>query len=362
MDFGVESLGVQLPKYALDVTTLAALHRVNPEKFTLGLGCQRMALCLEDQTVVDLAVGAANRALQGWEGDPKTIGFLAVGTETALDEARPLSAWIAEALGLSGSIRSYEVKHACYGGMLALRQALEWHLSGVARPGQVALVIAADVCLYPFLHPAEPTQGAGAVALLVGEPILCGLSRESFCYSEPIYDFWRPVGQLFPHIQGKQSVEAYCKALYHCVTSFLEKHSREEFMHFDRLCCHIPFPRMVTKAISFLAQKLNFSAAETEAFLQKIALDFSWSQEIGNAYTASLWISFAKALAELERGKTLGLFAYGSGCGAEFMHAVVTHGGSTPWIDHVAQDFRNREIISLQRYQDFRAKLDVCGS
>ena len=63
--------------------------------------------------------------------------MLAVGTETAVDMSRPLSAWVADRLGLKGAVRSYEVKHACYGGTLALRQAAEWRLSGAARKNRL---------------------------------------------------------------------------------------------------------------------------------------------------------------------------------------------------------------------------------
>ncbi len=82
--------------------------------------------------------------------------------------SRPLSAWVADKLGLAGAVRSYEVKHACYGATLALRQAVEWKESGAAA-GKAALVIAADVALYELEDPGEPTQGAGAVAMVVDE-------------------------------------------------------------------------------------------------------------------------------------------------------------------------------------------------
>jgi len=56
------------------------------------------------------------------------------------------------------AVRSYEVKHACYGGTLAVKQAAEWRLSGAAGD-QAALVVAADVALYEQGDPSEPTQG-----------------------------------------------------------------------------------------------------------------------------------------------------------------------------------------------------------
>ena len=59
---GIAAIGVQLPPLAMDVRELAALRGVDPDKYTLGLGCDEMALCPEGYGVVDLAVGAAKRA------------------------------------------------------------------------------------------------------------------------------------------------------------------------------------------------------------------------------------------------------------------------------------------------------------
>ena len=76
---------------------------------------------------------AARRALGRWQGNLDDIGLIAVGTESALDMSRPLSAWVAEELGLRGAVRSYEVKHACYGGTLALKQGGGVEISGRGR-------------------------------------------------------------------------------------------------------------------------------------------------------------------------------------------------------------------------------------
>lgn len=141
---GISAFGVKLPSLALPVSELARIRGVEPEKYTAGLGCGSMALCAPGQGVAELATEAARRALAHWRGDRAQIGLLAVGTESALDMSRPLSAWVAEGLGLSGAIRSYEVKHACYGGTLALRQAAEWVRSG-----------AFELKAGPEAHPAE---------------------------------------------------------------------------------------------------------------------------------------------------------------------------------------------------------------
>ena len=158
---GIASIGLHFPSLALPLEELARLRGQDPKKYTLGLGCKEMSLCPPDFGIVELATEAARRALKRWGGDLKRIGMIAVGTESAVDMSRPLSAWIADRLGLQGAVRSYEVKHACYGGTLAVRQATEWRLSGAARD-QAALVVSADVALYEPGDPGEPTQGQAA--------------------------------------------------------------------------------------------------------------------------------------------------------------------------------------------------------
>ena len=196
MNVGISSLGLRLPSLTLPVEELARLRGQDPDKFTRGLGCREIALCGPEEGPVELAVEACRRALGRWEGRPEDLGLLAVGTESALDMSRPLSAWIAAELGLAGSLRSYEVKHACYGGTLALRQALEWQLSGAAK-GKAALVVAADVALYARCDPGEPTQGAGAVAMIVdSEGRVARIDPESHAFSEPAFDFWLELHQL----------------------------------------------------------------------------------------------------------------------------------------------------------------------
>ncbi|MGL5743319.1 MAG: hypothetical protein ACRCXC_12705 [Legionella sp.] len=130
--FGFSSIGLNFTSFFLSTEKLAELSGVDPNKYTIDLGCKQISLCPEDTTVVDLAVEAAKSALSRWEGKLEDIGLLAVGTESAPDMSRPLSAFVAEKLGIHGAVRPYEVKHACYGGTLGIRQTMEWNLSGVA--------------------------------------------------------------------------------------------------------------------------------------------------------------------------------------------------------------------------------------
>lgn len=353
---GIASVGIQLPSLYLPVTELAELRNIDPNKFTKGLGCRDIALCAADEDVVSLAVGAAKRALSRWDGSLEDIGLIALGTETAKDMSRPLSAWVAEKLGLSGAVRSYEVKHACYGGTLALRQALEWKWSG-AGAGKAALVIASDVALYSLGDPGEPTQGAGAVAMIIDGPTVASVSPISFPFSSPAFDFWRPVGDSFPSVDGQLSLDCYKHATAECFRGLIgSRDSHEALGAYRALCFHVPFPKMVKKAVLHLGEVLGWSAEEAEyLYRSKVEDTLEWNQLTGNAYTASLWISVARALVGLREGTPITAFSYGSGYGAELLQ--LTAGPATagaPWLADVEADLAARTRVDMWGYETLR--------
>jgi hydroxymethylglutaryl-CoA synthase len=338
------------------VTELAELRSIDPNKYTKGLGCIDIALCPAGYDVVTLAVGAAKRALSRWSGTTDDIGLIAFGTESAKDMSRPLSAWVAEEIGLSGNVRSYEVKHACYGGTLALRQALEWKWSG-AGAGKAALVIASDVALYSLGDPGEPTQGAGAVAMIIDQPIVAKVSPKSYPFSSPAFDFWRPIGASFPSVDGQLSLDCYRRAVAECFSAMIgSRDPREVLAGYRALCFHVPFPKMVKKAVLHLGEELGWSTEEAERLYQaKVEDTLEWNQLTGNAYTASLWISVARALVGLPEGATLAAFSYGSGYGAELLELVAGPAASSaPWVSDVEEDLRAREPVDMWGYERLR--------
>lgn len=352
MTVGIESLGIKLPSYAIEACKVAKFNGIPEEKATIGLGCDKIGLCLDQENVVDLAVEAAKRALKAWGGKLDDIGMIAVGTESSLDEARPLSAWVAERLKLKGAIRSYEVKHSCYSGTLALRQAAEWKVA-TGSP-KCALVIAADICLYAPGHPAEITQGAGAVAMIVGQDKICSIDLRSYPYSEPCFDFWRPTGQAFPNVDSAKSLTSYLIAAKNCFQSLFLEQPHLSFDSFQSLCFHAPFPKMVIRAFKHLASIFNLSEFQTNDILRDKILPFlNWNSEVGNSYSASLWISVAEALHHAKAGEKLACFSYGSGFGSELLILERNQGLST-WAQDVQKDIETRQQICIEEYDQWR--------
>ncbi len=62
--------------------------------------------------------------------------------------------------------------------------------------------------------PGEPTQGGGAVAMLVSkDPKLVTLEAESAYYAKDVMDFWRPLSQTEAKVDGKFSANIYLEFL-----------------------------------------------------------------------------------------------------------------------------------------------------
>ncbi|STX50790.1 Polyketide biosynthesis 3-hydroxy-3 -methylglutaryl-ACP synthase pksG [Legionella busanensis] len=356
-NIGITAVGLHFPSLAMEVKELAKLRRIDPEKFTLGLGCREFSLCSQYENIADLAVKAAQKALAHWPKSPYDIGMVVVGTESSLDMSRPVSAWVAEQLHLSGMIRSYEVKHACYGGTLAIKQAVEWKLSG-AGGKKAALVIAADISLYEPQSNAEPTQGAGAVAFIIDEdPQIAEIDLLSYPWSRPVFDFWRPINEKYPQVNGELSLECYKEAVLNCFNLLIKDIGINALeFEFDAHCFHVPFPKMVKKAVFHLLQHQGWNNEKIELyFKEKIESTMEWNQLSGNCYTASLWLAVTKALSQLKPKQKLSAFSYGSGYGAELLTLTAGPQVNSPyWIAETEKIFHERKKVSATEYQLLR--------
>ena len=355
-EVGISAVGLSIPKYALALEELAKIRNVEASRYCDGLGCQYMALCSPNENVITLAVTAAKRALANWEGSLDQIGLVVVATETAVDMSRPLSSWVMQELGLKGQIRSYEVKHACYGGTVAIRHAIEWKLSGNSK-NKAALVVAADIALYAEGHSGEPTQGAGAIAFIIDKPIIASINLNSYYWSESQFDFWRPVGNKYPEVNGRLSLTSYINATMQCFAQLAPKQDLASILaEFKYLCFHVPFPKMVFSAVKRLGDYCSWNAEELQTWYEeKILSTMTWNQKIGNNYTASLWFSVAYALTKTNPKEQITAFSYGSGCGSELLTIqCTTNQANAKWVHDLNTDFADRELIDAQTYQKLR--------
>jgi hydroxymethylglutaryl-CoA synthase len=348
---GIEALAIAVPRRYVDIEELARARGVDPAKYTSGLGAREMAVADPGEDSVALAASAAAQLVRTHDVDPSRIGMLVVGTETGVDHSKPVASHVQGLLKLPRAMRVFDTQHACYGGTAGLMAATEWIASG-AGAGRVAVVVCSDIARYGLNTAGEPTQGAGAVALLVSEqPDLLALDvgLNGSC-SMDVYDFWRPVGRREALVDGHYSIQCYLDALSGAYRGWRERALAHEVVRWGqslpgeqlaRVLYHVPFCKMARKAhtqlrLSDLEDQPNAPAMTAEAreerakssasFEAQVASSLTLNSRVGNVYTASLYLALAGLLhgeSAALAGQRLGLLSYGSGCAAEFFSGVV---------------------------------------
>ncbi len=231
------------------------------------------------ENVYTMAANAVLRLIRQNDIDPARIGFLGLGTESSTDNAagavivRGMVDRALEALGqprLSRHLEVPEFKHACLGGIYALKSALRYaQCDGAER---LAIVVSADVAEYERGSTGEQTQGAGAVALLVErEPRLFNVdlahTGTASDYRGP--DFRKPFARHFtagyapntqrhadfPVFSGKYSTLSYLDETVHAVEHMLSRLGVSAGTYYENvagLFFHRPYHLMPVQAMSFL--------------------------------------------------------------------------------------------------------------
>jgi hydroxymethylglutaryl-CoA synthase len=236
-------------------------------------------VCSPYENVYTMAANAALRLILDNAVDPRRIGFLGLGTESSTDNAagavivRGMLDLALPKLGLPTLSRNLEVpefKHACLGGIYALKNALRY--SAFDGADRLALVVSADVAEYERGSTGEQTQGAGAVAMLVeAEPKLFAVdlkhSASASNYRGP--DFRKPFARHFsegyaqrtervndfPVFSGKYSTFSYLDETVHAVEAMLAKLNVSAGHYYESvqaLFFHRPYHLMPLQAMSFL--------------------------------------------------------------------------------------------------------------
>lgn len=338
MKAGISSISIYIPPLYLSHDELADARGIPRDKFKIGLGNHNMAIVPPWDDTVTMAANAAEMAIASAGIDKDEIGLLIVSTETGVDQSKPVSSFVHGLLGVGHRTRVYEIKHACYGGTVAIMNAINW-VRSQHHHGKKALVITSDIAKYGLNSAGEPTQGAGSVAFVISDEteFVHFLPDLNAFYSNDVYDFWRPNGQATPMVDGKYSIECYLNALEFCTKDLQDNLMREtgkQLLDFvDYFIYHLPFTRMAYKAHSKMLATLCPDLDEEQikeiyenSYADKIAPALTGAQEVGNIYTGSVYMCLLSLLEEKGnalKDKNMGIFSYGSGCGAEFLIAHV---------------------------------------
>jgi len=400
---GIDGMTIWTGKLTLDLPeTFAAVKGEDPEKYTKGLGLHASSLPDAHEDIVTMGANAAHRLMISKGLTPADIGRIDVATESAFDNSKPVSTYIAGCLEQVYEedfhhANKGERKFACISGTQSLDDAYNWIRAGRNR-GRAALVIATDTALYARGDPGEATQGAGAVAMLVDEdPSIVELGVEQGYGSADETDFLKP-NQQFPSVDGERSVQVYLHRMREALEDFESATGDTHPDDYRFIPFHTPFPGMVRKA-ALLGYRHVIRGTDVEDALepeigrQPRRADYedyddyeaairehtddlkrtdeygSWyedvieptlsiSRQVGNWYTGSVHIARASALEyALEEdldvtGEKMLVASYGSGAQAE-IHAEEIQPGWREEIETLDVDERldARYDLSFEEYE-----------
>lgn len=347
---GIDTIAFYTSHYALDLADLAAARGVDPNKFSVGLGQQRMSVPPPGEDIVTMAANAATQALQSV--DLSSIEMLLFATESGIDQSKAAGIYVHDLLGLPARCRVIELKQACYSGTVALQLALSFIRQ---YPNKKVLLVASDIARYGLNTPGEPSQGCGAVAMVLSaNPRILAFDTEYGVVTENVMDFWRPNYSENAFVDGKYSSKLYMNMLEKAWQQYSELSGRD-FSDHDYYCYHAPVSRLVEKAHQYLA-KVNSEKLSDEDLAQHVGHSLAYARIVGNSYTASLYIGLASLFdfADDLTGKRLGLYSYGSGCVAEYFSGVVQPGYQAVLATAHHQDMlAKRKTLTCAEYEDF---------
>lgn len=284
---GISGFAVYVPPYRVDLESWCRWTN-NPWDKTRAVVGHSFRMRGPAQSVYTMAATAVMRLIDRYQVDPRRVGFLGLGTESSTDNSAGaviVKGMLDDGLQASGrpplsrNCEVPEVKHACLGGVYALKHALRY--LALEPDDRCAIVVSADIAEYARGSSGEPTQGAGAVAMLIERnPKLLTVHLEHIgsASSYRAVDFRKPVlrniirGKLNCHFQdlpvfnGKYSTTCYLDETQHALDDMSRRMGRDAPEYYRELAAifmHRPYHRMPEQsfAMSYLFGLANDGAA-----------------------------------------------------------------------------------------------------
>ena len=300
---GISGLAVYVPPYRVDLQSWCEWTDTPWDKTRAVVG-HSFRMRGPAQSVYTMAATAVMRLIERYDIDPQRVGFLGLGTESSTDNSAGaviVKGMLDEGLSarglapLSRHCEVPEVKHACLGGVYALKHALRY--LALDTEDRCAIVVSADIAEYARGSSGEPTQGAGAVAMLVERKpklLTVHLDQIGSASSYRAVDFRKPVlrnilrGKLNGHFQdlpvfnGKYSTTCYVDETLHALndmTRRMGRHAADYYRDLAAIFMHRPYHRMpeTSFAMSYLfalAHDGESGRAELEQHCARAKLPF----------------------------------------------------------------------------------------
>jgi hydroxymethylglutaryl-CoA synthase len=363
MSFGIEAASYFVPSLYLEIKDLAEKRGIEPAKLEKGLGLNKMGFPDVHEDAATFAAEALLKLIKDYHINPKEISRIYLGTESAIDAAKPTASYamqmVEKVLESEFGERCFkncdvvDMTFACIGAVDALHNSLDFVRVNTDKK---AIVIASDYAKYELASSGEYTQGGGAVSLLISaKPDLLEIENEWGVATESVFDFFKPrrhfkkedltnASENFPDkieiftdepvFDGQYSNQCYQDRIREAYEHYKENSGKEKpYQNWKYLIFHLPYAfhgKRVFTEIYSLENDLNYSTsdeqkavAKSEDYLKfindKIEKTQRASSEIGNMYTASIFMALLSALQvsfdenEELTGKEVGFLGYGSG-------------------------------------------------
>ncbi|MFV0225085.1 hydroxymethylglutaryl-CoA synthase [Empedobacter falsenii] len=407
MKYGIEAASIYVPHIYLPIKDLAIKRNIDPDKLEIGLGLKKMAVLDAHEDTATIAANALLKLIINFNINPNEIGRIYLGTESALDGAKPTATYAVQLVEsvLENQFGERPFKHtdvvdmtfACVGGVDALHNSIDYVR---VNPAKKAIVIAADYAKYGLESTGEYTQGAGAVAMLISnQPDLIAFDNNWGIGMESVFDFFKPHQatsnrnilnalettkseiEIFsdePVFDGQYSNECYKNRVREAYFNFKDQTNVEGklYENWRYIAFHLPYAFQGKRMFSdvFALEngqdnsndnlKIISKSDEYKVLIkEKVEPTQRASSEIGNMYTASIFTAFLSALQvstdnnEDLTGKTVGFISYGSGSKSKVFQGKIGEG----WKDvmnkvDLFNYLKQREAISFEQYEELHNK------
>jgi hydroxymethylglutaryl-CoA synthase len=294
---GISGFAGYIPRYRVQLRDWCQWTGDNWEKVRAVVGSS-FRMRGPNENAYTMAATAVLRLIRQYDLDPQQVGFLGFGTESSTDNSAGaviIKGMVNKGLAkigkepLSRSCEVPEFKHACLGGVYAMKAAARY--LAFDGQGRTAIVVCSDIAEYERATSGEPTQGAGAVAMLIeADPKLLALELEISGtasdyrgpdFRKPFYRFMQqtpsPLAQPrdFPVFNGKYSTTCYIDEVLAATRDMFRRIDTlpsRFFRELSAIFLHRPYQRMAeTGLIMSYLLVLAIGDADDHAELEQYA-------------------------------------------------------------------------------------------
>ena len=384
MKIGIDALSFDIAKIHLPIQSLAKVRNIESEKLEKGLGLTHMTLPDAHQDTVVFGANAITKLIKDNRISLNEIARIYVGTESAIDSSKPISAFLIGLMEQQFGENSLthcdavDFTFACIGGVDAMQNCMDFVR---LHPSKKAIVVTTDIAKYDLNSTGEYTQGAGAVALLItANPRIIAFEDHWGISTKGVFDFFKPYRTISkqqitgnnnndswfdnleseieihkhqPVFDGQYSNQCYMDRTREAYFSFKKQKNTTETIYnsWRSIVMHLPYAfqgrRMLTEIYALDTTNAIITGNETPQEYQNKLKEVSKTADyqnfvtkklqpaelasslIGNLYTGSIFMGLLSTLAHYYKAnepienEKFGFMAYGSGSKSKVFEGTI---------------------------------------